>query len=372
MTHDELYSGKREIVVLILIDYKLFQDQQRKKSIKAYTMHSHHSHSGDYIAHGVDPLEDVTNRAIEMKFQTYCLTEHMPRIDPKYLYPEENLETTASSVALEKLHSDFSKFLDHAQRIKSRPNAAGTKFLIGVEIEGCDTNHVAFAKRLLDERKDVLQFSVASVHHVNEIPIDFDPESWLRALKASGNNLKDFLLAYFELQYEMLIKLQPAVVGHFDLYKLYLPADLEVDIESGLCDKKGVSVSEFSFINSWKPVRDAVIRNLKYIKSYGGAIEINTSALRKKLQEPYPGKDIGDLAKQHAGGRFVLSDDAHGVSQVGVCYDQALDYIVNDLKLDKMYYLDEDPAGETVMLKAIPIDEFKSNAFWSTNFSRKL
>lgn len=334
-------------------------------------MHSHHSHSGDYIAHGVDPLDEVTNRAIQMQFHTYCMTEHMPRINAKYLYPEEHGESSKDVAAVEKLHLDFANFLNHAQTIKSRVNTAGTKFLIGVEIEGCDLEHIKYGKRLLEDKKGVLQFAVGSVHHVHGIPIDFDQDAWWRALAASNNNLKNFLLAYFDLQYSLLRALQPLVVGHFDLYKLYLPNDLEVNLETGDCSKGGVPVSQFSLISQWKQVEDAVIRNLKYIDSYGGAIEINTSALRKKLPEPYPGKEIGILAKEHGGGRFVLSDDAHGVSQVGVCYDKALGYILNDLRLESMHYVTEDPVDKSVRLTKMPIDQFKSDRFWSINFAKK-
>ncbi|QLL33908.1 hypothetical protein HG536_0F02330 [Torulaspora globosa] len=327
-------------------------------------MHSHHSHSGDYIAHGVDPLEAVTAQAVKMKFHTYCLTEHMPRFEAKYLYPEEWNSKRDESAAIAKLQQDFQNFLDHAQRIKNRPNPSNTKFLIGVEVESCDLNHIEYARRLVEENRGVIQFSVGSVHHINEIAIDFNQIEWDRALAASGNNLKTFLLAYFDLQYKMLRNLQPLVVGHFDLYKLFLPQDLRVDLETGACGTSGTPVSGISLINQWKEVQAAVVRNLQYIEKYGGAIEINTSALRKKLPEPYPGKDVGLLVKRHCGGRFVLSDDAHGVAQVGVCYDQALNYIVHELNLEKIYYLTEAADRQSVRLEAVPIDQFESDAFW--------
>ena len=44
------------------------------------------------MAHGVDPLDDIVAQAVAMRFHTYCLTEHMPRVNSKYLYPEERQE----------------------------------------------------------------------------------------------------------------------------------------------------------------------------------------------------------------------------------------------------------------------------------------
>lgn len=330
-------------------------------------MHSHHSHSGDYIAHGVDPLEDVTEQAVKMKFHTYCLTEHMPRINPKFLYPEEYGNTMDDAEAVDKLQSNFSKFLKHAKIIKDRPNEFGTKFLVGVEIEGCDVAHIEYGKRLIEENSDIVKFCVGSVHHVHDIPVDFDQEQWNQALEASDCNIKSFLLAYFDLQYIMLTTLKPLVVGHFDLYKLYLPDDLKINPQTGQCSKDGVPVSQISLINQWDSVKKALVRNLQFINSYGGVIEINTSALRKKLPEPYPGREIGALVKKYCDGRFVLSDDAHGVSQVGVCYKKALEYIVDVLKLEQMFYLEEDVNG-AVIVKALPIEEFESNIFWK-NYS---
>ena len=63
-------------------------------------MQSHHSHSGgsnsqftadlvEFCTHAVDTLEDVILEAIRKGFDTFALTEHMPRDVPEDLYPEE-------------------------------------------------------------------------------------------------------------------------------------------------------------------------------------------------------------------------------------------------------------------------------------------
>ncbi|AQZ11050.1 HIS2 (YFR025C) [Zygosaccharomyces parabailii] len=329
-------------------------------------MHSHHSHSGDYVAHGADPLEDITARAIEMGFATYCLTEHMPRINSKFLYPEEEEKTTDQTVALKKLSSDFLAFLNHASLIKSRPNPSNTRFIIGTEIEGCDEEHIAYAKKLVDQHKDTIEFCVGSVHHVRGVPIDFDQEGWNRSLALCDNNIQKMLLSYFDLQYKMITTLKPLVVGHFDLYKLYLPPELKIDPRTGAVsnDPDSVPVSTLSLIDQWDSVKESVVRNLQVVRSYGGLVEINTAALRKKLPEPYPGKEVCELVKLHCDGKFVLSDDAHAVPQVGVCYRQALKYIVETLQLSHMYYLQSGTNG-VVQVKSMPIEQFKSNAFWS-------
>lgn len=55
------------------------------------------------MAHGVDPLDDIVAQAVAMRFHTYCLTEHMPRVNSKYLYPEERQEDMSPDLILANL-----------------------------------------------------------------------------------------------------------------------------------------------------------------------------------------------------------------------------------------------------------------------------
>lgn len=50
---------------------------------------SHHSHSGQFCKHATGTLEDVVLEAIRQGFDTFGLTEHVPRYRPQDLYPEE-------------------------------------------------------------------------------------------------------------------------------------------------------------------------------------------------------------------------------------------------------------------------------------------
>lgn len=51
---------------------------------------SMHSHSGQFCpGHAKDQLEVIIQTAIAKGFQSFSLTEHMPRNSPADLYPEE-------------------------------------------------------------------------------------------------------------------------------------------------------------------------------------------------------------------------------------------------------------------------------------------
>ena len=65
------------------------------------------------------------------------------------------------------------------------------------------------------------------------------------------------------------------------------------------------------------------LRNLRYIAEYGGVLELNSSSLRKGMTEMYPQVEICQ-AFRDMGGRFTLSDDSHGVAQVGLNYAKTL------------------------------------------------
>lgn len=333
-------------------------------------MHSHHSHSGSYSQHGSSPLDSIIEQVEKLQMKLYCLTEHIPRRNARYLYPEEK-NGPSDVTNLHRLEADFEKFVAHAQRIRREKKDGSTKYIIGTEIESCDEDQILYAKELIEKYDDVLKFCVGSVHHVKGIPIDFDKENWNLALKSCNNNLKDMLLSYFNDQFKMLKIMQPLVVGHFDVYKLFLPQSLQFDSKTGevmfenrIKNKDMVSLQDISsLINHWDDLREAVIRNLKFIDTYGGVLEINTSALRKKLAEPYPSRDICELAKQYCGGRFVLSDDSHSVEQVATCYPEALTYITEVLNLKEIYFLNEGNDCQLEIL-SMSIEDFRNDPFW--------
>lgn len=110
-----------------------------------------------------------------------------------------------------------------------------------------------------------VDFFIGSVHHVHGVPIDYNAELYNQAIQLSGGSTQGIYADYYDLQFEMLVKLQPRVVGHFDLIKL-LSAD------------PGHSPKEHEIV--WQKIQ----RNLKFIVQYGGLIEINSSGLKKGRQ----------------------------------------------------------------------------------------
>lgn len=172
-------------------------------------------------------------------------------------------------------------------------------------------------------------------------PIDYDRPMYERAREHAGGTDERLFEDYFDAQMDMLTQLRPLVIGHFDLIRLKSDDP------------------ERSF-RQWPGVWSRILRNLDYIATYGGMLELNSAALRKGMSEPYPNgeicrvsfvfflflfsfsdKDEADIFLQEflaRGGRFCLSDDSHGVDQVGLNFHRVLAF-VEQVGISTLHYL---------------------------------
>lgn len=129
---------------------------------------------------------------------------------------------------------------------------------------------------LLARHQEHISYIVGSVHHVNGIPIDFDKETFDKAVQSQKqgqdglSELDQLFCSYFDAQHDMILSCTPEVIGHFDLCRLYLP--------------------EASFGNPrvWSRVQ----RNVDTAIRIGALFEINAAAFRKGWKSAYPGPDV--------------------------------------------------------------------------------
>ncbi|KAI0458762.1 histidinol-phosphatase [Xylaria acuta] len=297
----------------------------------AFTMHSH---SGQFCpGHAKDQLEDIIKHAISLGYTTMGLTEHMPRTALEDLYPEELDEPEESLAALEPRHRAY---LEEALRLQ-RLYAPQISLLIGFEGEWLRPAYRSLIGDLAAH--PAIDYFIGSLHHVNGVPIDYDKEYYARAMASVGTSTngttahdmstdttstaesgsgngkaggveayeENMYERYYDQQYEMLTALRPRVVGHFDLVRL-------------------MSSEPGRDVRHWPGVWERIERNLAFVASYGGWLECNSSALRKGLTEPYPCRVIAEKWLS-LGGKFTLSDDSHGIAQLGTNYGRALDFL---------------------------------------------
>lgn len=303
---------------------------------------SHHSHSGQYCGHAASSLEEVVETAIKNKMSVFCLTEHMGRHRQDF-YPEEEQDHDEASLA--KLYDDF---YVEARRLQ-KAYAEQITLFVGFEGEWIRPESLALIKELL--AKHEVDLFIGSVHHAHAFPIDYDHTLYYQAREAAGGTDEQIFLDYFDSQYAMLEALRPPLVGHFDLIRLKSDDP------------------ERSF-KTWPAVWQKVLRNLAYIAEYGGVLELNSSSLRKGMTEPYPQVGICQAFKE-MGGRFTLSDDSHGVEQVGLNYGKVMKCI-EKAGINELVHLARADSAESglgmrfshVKWETVGLEQLKRHAFW--------
>ncbi|KAG9518789.1 histidinol-phosphatase, partial [Aureobasidium melanogenum] len=297
--------------------------------------HSHHSHSGQFCAHATSTLEDMVQQAISLNMVTFALTEHIPR-HATDLYPEESDAQTLVDL--------FDAYYPEALRLREK-YASQINILIGFESEWIRPESESIIKDLLARYK--FDLFVGSMHHVHTKPIDFDHDMYYQARTISGGSDEDVFAAYFDQQYDMLKALTPPLVGHFDLIRLKSDDPERV-------------------WTTMPMVWEKIVRNLDFVASYGGILEINSSAIRKGMSEPYPKAEIcKEFIKK--GGRFALSDDSHATSQVGLNFSKVLSFL-ESTSISQVYYFTSktDNSFDTSFVKSVSLDQLKKHKFFAS------
>ncbi|MDY0189284.1 MAG: histidinol-phosphatase [Desulfuromonas sp.] len=260
---------------------------------------AHGGHSGEFCMHAQDTLADIVATYAEQGFTWIGLTEHMPPATDDRLYPDEQ---QAGVSAVELLHQ-FDGYVKSARQLQQR--YAG-KMTIYVAME---TEFYAGAIPWIHELQRLYNFDylVGSVHHVNDLCFDFSAADYAKAVELSGG-LDALYCAYFDAQFAMLEHLRPAVVGHFDLIRLF-----DADYAQRLQQPQ---------------VAQRIERNLQRIAQLNLLLDYNVRALAKGATEPYLSKPLLQRALQ-LGIDIVPGDDSHGVASVGVGLDVATQLLQN-------------------------------------------
>ncbi|KAJ1794209.1 hypothetical protein GGH15_002390 [Coemansia sp. RSA 562] len=295
-----------------------------------------HSHSGQFCRHAKGTLENVVKAAISKNMLVLGLTEHVPRSRTQDLYPEESDLTTND------LHTAFHAYVDEARRLRSQYGSQ-IHILIGAETEYITHDTLDELKRL--RKKYDLDFLVGSLHHVNGMPMDFSPELYEQIVEHCSGSRSEMFRRYFDEQLVLLQELQPEIVGHFDLIRIFHP--YSAGVEDPLLQDD---------------IRNLALRNIDYAISYGAIFEINTRAWKKGLRDAYPQRDLLQeiLAR---GGRITLSDDSHGEHDVCMHYDRALAYL-REMGVKQLHYLRKTAEG-AVQVRVL--DNATEHEFWAAN-----
>ncbi len=268
-----------------------------KPEKKPFLISLHGGHSGQFCCHAEDRLEEFIQSYVEKGFLSVGITEHTPPLDDTFLYPDEqNQGLTAKNL--------FQRFANYIQEVDRLQHLFRDKIRIfkGFETETV-TGYIGHTQSLIEQFKP--DYIVGSVHHVRDLCFDYSRESYEQIARQCGS-VEAMYLEYFDLQYEMIQTLQPFVVGHFDLIRIYDP-----DYENRMNQPR---------------IQEKIKRNLKLIQKLGLALDFNLRPLSRGESAPYLTRDI--LAKAKDLGIWVIpGDDSHSKALAGANVAWAVDQL---------------------------------------------
>ena len=263
----------------------------------------HGGHSGQFCNHADDSLEQVIQSYIEKNFTWVGITEHIPPVSDRFLYPEE----IRAGLDAKKMYRRFEQYVLTCRQLQDRYRSQ-IQLFVGCELEFYD-GAAAFIRQLLD--RFAFDYVVGSVHHVENIGFDHSTGLYRQAVDKTGS-LENLYCAYFDAQLEMIRAFKPQVVGHFDLIRIF---DNEY--------KKRLALPS---------VAGRVQRNLALIKDLNLTLDLNVRALSKGAKEPYPTRSILEQAVSMKIA-IVPGDDSHGAKTAGLNIDAAI-RILADMGVD--------------------------------------
>lgn len=253
----------------------------------------HGGHSGQFCNHATDNLEEIILKYIELGFPWVGITEHAPAISEELLYPDQR----KAGLTPEFLIDRFSLYIKECRRLEEKYKDQ-IEIIPAMEIETY-TGYETFVPYLL--KQFTPDYIVGSVHFVNDMGFDYSQKQY-DATADSVGGIDTMYCKYFDLQYEMIEQLQPSVVGHFDLIRIFDPGYKDRMLQPEIVCR--------------------IKRNLELIKKNDLILDFNLRSLMKSADEPYITQSILHVVKE-LDIAIAPGDDSHGVSSVGNYMDTA-------------------------------------------------
>lgn len=271
----------------------------------------HGGHSGEFCDHAEGTLREMLDAAVRFGYHTFGVSEHVPRVEERFLYPEE----IALGWTVAKIAGDFERYQKTLNAL-AREYEGRLTVLRGFECEVVPADRYvalmnACRARRLPDGTPAFDYCVGSVHYVDELQIDGHPGSFAAAANALGGP-EALAVRYYQTVAEMVAALRPDVVGHFDLIKKNVAA-------------AGLNIAEIG----GERVRRAAREALDVVRETGAILDLNTAGWRKGLGEPYPAPWLVRAAHAMDIG-FCFGDDGHRPSDVGAGMERAARYLLEN------------------------------------------
>jgi histidinol-phosphatase (PHP family) len=267
---------------------------------KTHLVSVHGGHSGQFCNHASDTLEEIIQLYIEKQFSWVGITEHTPVIIEESLYyPDEKESSLTPRLILER----FGDYMQECRRLQKKYQDT-IHIFSAMEIETY-TGYEQFVPYLISRFQP--DYIVGSVHFVDDIGFDYSPSFYEKAVQTVGD-IDELYCRYFDQQYEMIRILEPSVVGHFDLIRIF-----DREYKSRLLKPQ---------------ILKKIERNLKLIRKLDLIMDLNLRPMYKGAEEPYISRSILKLACD-LGIAVIPGDDCHGLNTVGNYLNEGIKILSN-------------------------------------------
>ncbi len=254
----------------------------------------HGGHSGQFCHHATDSLEEIIKLYIAKQFPWVGITEHSPAISEELLYPDQR----AAGLTPDFLYNRFADYMKECRRLQEKYRSK-IRIFAAMEIETY-SGYEQFIPSLINRFQP--DYIVGSVHFVKDMGFDYSREQYEQTAQVVGG-MDQLYCTYFDLQHDMIKLLQPAVVGHFDLIRLFDPDYKERLLRPAIMAR--------------------IKRNLQLIAELDLIMDFNLRSLMKGADEPYISRVILEMALE-LGIAVVPGDDSHGLGSVGANMEKAV------------------------------------------------
>lgn len=275
---------------------------------RAFIWETHGVHVGtgaDHVKHGIDDLEAVVRRAIDLGFPAVTFVIHSPRLT-RFRYASEK----ATDVKFIRGDASYFSFAGRIAELRAR-HEGRIVVRAGVELEWLGTGLGREWNRAKLFQAHGVDFVISSVHFAREgAPYDGSPAETRALLEARGG-VEELWASYLDEAIEMVDASWKgiSVVGHLDLPKLYAP------LPACLADLDAAD--------------DAVSRRLftllEMIAERNLALDVNLSGIRKGVGI-YPHPEILRRACR-LGIPVALGSDCHGLDDLGRDSEEGLEAV---------------------------------------------
>jgi HisJ family histidinol phosphate phosphatase len=273
---------------------------------QVWETHGIHVGTGaDHVSHGIDDLDGLVERALELGLPALTFIIHTPRLT-RFRYASEK----ATDVKFIRGDSSYFTFAARMHELRRRHTGA-IRIRFGVELEWLGAGLGMQWSRSKLFQAPGLDFVVGSLHFSPEgIPYDGTREEAEELVRLRGG-LEELWAGYFQEMIEMVdaCASMVSVIGHLDLPKLHVPLPRSLQNLEEADDEAS----------------HRLFTLLEMIAERSLALDVNLSGLRRGVGI-YP--DIQILRRAHALGIPVaMGSDCHSVEDLGSGYPEGIRHL---------------------------------------------